>query len=546
MRTTIRTLLPLCILTVLVAAVFGNNIFNGFVWDDNLYILKNPVYANFDVVSMFTSLGNKVEYLPVRDMSYAIDYTLWNTAAGFHLSNVVYYCLNVIAVYFLTSLFAAASKNGNESKDHRIVGFIAASLFAAHPLHSEVASFLTCRNALLSTLFFLFSCIFYMLIMYEDRRARRTILFIGALACFTLSLLSKANGIILPLLLVFITLFVSRRHAAKDFVPIIPFFVLSGAAFWLFTRIALTVHIIDYSKIISGHNSLNFLVDKILYIIFFYVKKFVVPFDYSAAYSLTLDPSWLSPVNIGTVLALTGAIIVAIRFRKTKPYLLTGIAWYLITLIPVLNIFPTDPIVADRYAFLPSVAFAFIIASAVVDFVSGNPRLQIVAWGGVVILTGWWSYLAISQNAVWKTEESLWEHTTQVSPNNAWGHVNLGRVQFGNGDFKQAFIQFDTARHLNFNDPHYDFFEGILLLARQDREQAFTAFNRSLQSDPQFIEALFQIGLILEERGDHKAAAIFFKKVLDSPKPDNGNFKSLSRERLNNIRRVTGNKAFVD
>lgn len=539
----IKSSYPIIILMVLTVAVSANTVFNGFVWDDNLYLLNNPVYKNFDFTRMFTSLGNGLEYLPVRDMTYAIDYAIWgNNPSGFHLGNMLYYCLNVIAVYFLACLLAAAPVNEKARRANRKIvatGFTTALLFAVHPLHSEVVSFLTCRNALLSTLFFLLSCILYLHFMASDAPARRVTFYSGALACFTLSLFSKANGIILPLILLYLTFFVAKRRTGRDLVPIIPFIALSGAVFMLFTRIAAAAHIINYSNVISGHANLHFLSAKILHILFFYAQKFMIPFDYSAEYDFTLKSSLSSPVNAVTILFLSAAIIVAIRYRRTRPYLLTGIAWYLITLIPVLNIFPTTPIVADRYAFLPSFAFVFLIASAGVDLVANNPRLRITGWVGVAMLAGWWSVLTIYQNKVWKSEETLWEHTIVVSPNNSKARANLGRVLFGNGKFAQAFLQFDRARQINFNDPHYDFFEGIVLLGRQDKARALESFMRALQRDPQFIEGLLQVGMLLEDRGEYRDAANFFKFALNSPEPDNGNFRATAIKHLDIMRMRT-------
>jgi tetratricopeptide (TPR) repeat protein len=526
--------LPLIFLITLVAVVFWNSVPNGFVWDDNIYILNNPVYGNFDLTAMFTSLGNGLEYLPIRDMTYALDYALWGASpSGFHLSNVVYYGLNVIVVYLLASAIAAAAAGEGAPADGekaRATGFASALLFAVHPLHSEVASFLTCRNALLSTLFFFCSAVLYLRFLAEDAPRRRALGYGGALACFVLSLLSKANGIILPLVLVYLTLCVSRRRTWRDLLPTIPFLVLAGAAFRLFTSIASTAHIINDSS--PYDSTLRIIAVKMLHIVSFYAVKFVAPFDLSADYYSGLDIYLTSRANIAVMAGTAIAVIAAVRYRRTLPYLQTGVAWYLITLIPVLNILPTTPLVADRYAFLPSFAFTFLIAAAVVDFCWNSRRLRFAGWAGVALLTCWWGFLAVSQNAVWRSEETLWEHTVLVSPESVKARTNLGRIMLRKGNFERAFALFDSARHINFNDPHYDFFEGISYLDRGETAQARSSFDRALQRDPRFIEALAQMGMLLEKQGEIVEAAVFYKRVLNSPEPDVGQFKEAARERL--------------
>src|SRR5512138_3095470 len=88
------------ILFLLVCAVFGNSLLNGFVWDDYFYMVNNRVYVDFDLARIWLSLANGVEYLPVRDMSYALDYAIWgNNPLGFHLANVVLYGITTVIFY---------------------------------------------------------------------------------------------------------------------------------------------------------------------------------------------------------------------------------------------------------------------------------------------------------------------------------------------------------------------------------------------------------------------------------------------------------------
>lgn len=527
--------LPIIVLTTLVAVVFGNSVLNGFVWDDNNYILNNPIYNNFDLTAMFTSLGNGLEYLPVRDLTYAIDYAIWGAnPVGFHISNVIYYGLNVVAVYLLTcAIFASAKKEAVADGDKaKATGLATALLFAVHPLHSEVVSFLTCRNALLSTLLFLCSAILYLRFLVADTTGRRAVDYGGALFCFILSLLSKANGIILPLLLVYLTICVSRRRTFRDLLPTIPFLIVALVVFRLFTQIATTVHIIKETHPIVSHSGLRILAVKMLHIVSFYVDKLVMPFGLSADYFFRLDISLSSPANIAVMAGVVIALILAVHYRRTKSYITTGIAWFLITLIPVLNILPTTPLVADRYAFLPSFAFTYLIAATVVDLCWSQLWHRIAGWMGLALLACWWGVLAMSQNSVWRSDETLWEHTVLVSPESTKALTNLGRIMFDKGNNARAFTLFDTARRINFKDPLFDYFEGIVYLDRRETAKARSSFDRALQRNPQFIEGLIQMGMLLENQGEIGEAVDIYKRVLVSTEPDVGHFRDKAQERL--------------
>jgi hypothetical protein len=81
---------PYCLLAVIAAVLFGNSLGHEFVWDDHIYLLNKPVYQSFNLRRMFFSLANDLEYLPVRDLSYAIDYAIWGrNPFGFHLTNLL-------------------------------------------------------------------------------------------------------------------------------------------------------------------------------------------------------------------------------------------------------------------------------------------------------------------------------------------------------------------------------------------------------------------------------------------------------------------------
>ncbi|HEY6007744.1 MAG TPA: hypothetical protein VIU40_05425, partial [Geobacteraceae bacterium] len=146
--------LPHLLFLLLVAAVYGNTLANGFVWDDYPLILASDTYRSIDLVRFFTTAANGLEYLPLRDLSLALDYALWGTdPRGFHLTNLLLYLLNVSAVYWLTATAGAFLAPGIDTGRQRFVALGCALLFLLHPLHSQAVSFVTSRNTLLSGLF---------------------------------------------------------------------------------------------------------------------------------------------------------------------------------------------------------------------------------------------------------------------------------------------------------------------------------------------------------------------------------------------------------
>src|SRR6266542_5159980 len=90
-----NTAIHIGILLLVTCTVFVNSLRNGFVWDDNIYLL-NSNYRTFDFKAVLLAPGNGVEYLPIRDLSYFIDYALWgNSPLGFHVFNCAIYLVTI-------------------------------------------------------------------------------------------------------------------------------------------------------------------------------------------------------------------------------------------------------------------------------------------------------------------------------------------------------------------------------------------------------------------------------------------------------------------
>ena len=107
------------------------------------------------------------------------DYALWKeNPFGYHLTNFLIHLLNVFLVYAL---------GGIVWKGNRRAAFLTALLFGIHPIQTEAVSYTPSRVDLIGTFFYSGAWILF------DRsvRSRSRLRLAGALALFSLSLLSK-------------------------------------------------------------------------------------------------------------------------------------------------------------------------------------------------------------------------------------------------------------------------------------------------------------------------------------------------------------------
>lgn len=528
-----RPSIAACLVLVLTSmSVFGNSLRNGFVWDDNVYLVNNPAYREFDLTRIFTTLANGVEYLPVRDLSYAIDFAIGGgSQTVFHATSVLIYSLTVLCVFGYARLaYQLIHPDVTEKleKSSLAVGFFTALLFAVHPIHCEVVNFISCRNALLATFFFFVSAIFFLRFLASGQESpARLIAYATSITFFLLSIFSKANSIILPLVMLLHVSSLPKERRKRGALSSLPFIAVAVASFFLLTAIAAKANIItDRMEDWTVNGSITKLV-KALQIMVFYLGKLVYPYGFSAAYDIEFAWAPTTPSVILIFACLAVALVASFHFRRRAPYLLFGLCWYLATLVPVLNFFSTNPVVSDRYAFLPAFAFFFIAACAGVQL-STIIRPAWLALASVVVAVFWGS-LTMPRNQVWYSEETLWRDTIRTSPNSAMGYRNLGSIYLQKKEYDKAIDIFSAIAD---TDPLYYHMLGYVAFMRGDLQVAVDNFKKALGRNPQFIGSLYYLGLTYERLGQPAIAAEFFRQALRTPYPDTDGLREKASERL--------------
>lgn len=515
--------IPYIILTVIVMAIYANTLGHGFVWDDRIFVShRSGVYKEFDLAAIFFTLSaNGLEYLPVRDVSYALDFALWGSnPAGFHFSNILLYLLNVMVIYALTLRLGEQcqrSFNHETSAGSRTTAFLTAALFAVHPLHGEAVNFITARNALLCGLFFFLTCHTYLHYLSTSAGKRRG-WYLAAFIFFALALFSKATAIILPLILVICTYAFRRPKQLSGWLPLLPFAVLSVGGFFLFKHVATLNRIIASQDEAETTAAIMAKFAMALQIPFFYLYKMLIPVNYSVDYDMKQFGSTLTdPLVAGSLLLLIGLATAVRLLKRQRSFLAFCAVWYLLSLLPVLHLFPTNPVVADRYAFLPSYPVFFLLSAGYVTLTRRFPRGQLLC--AAIVL----SALALAaglHNRIWKSDRSLWEYTAKTSPHSAVAHVNLARILFIEENEYAAGLQAaKKAQQLYPRDTNYDVFQGVLHLRGNDPQSAIIDFNRALERSDGHVETLVNLATAYQLLGDRTKAIYYLQRAVNSPEP---------------------------
>ncbi|MCI0656328.1 MAG: hypothetical protein L0170_04570, partial [Acidobacteria bacterium] len=207
-------------------------------WDDDWNFVTNPNYRGLGPAQlkwMFTDTYG--HYMPVTWLTLGLDYALYGmNPRGYHFTSLLLHAVNALVFFFVVlRLIRKAIPSAAESAV-AWSAFAGALFFAVHPLRAESVAWVTERRDVVSGLFFMASLLAY-LKAQDDGASRRKWLIISV-SCFAVSLLSKAMGMMLPVVLLAIDVFPLKRTDLKkpdrsvllEKVPYLVLLLLSVAA----------------------------------------------------------------------------------------------------------------------------------------------------------------------------------------------------------------------------------------------------------------------------------------------------------------------------
>ena len=441
-------------LGVLVLATYWPVTQAGFVWDDSAFVDAWPVQdwgGLRDIWLAPEKIVSEVHYWPVLYTSYWLEHKLYGyNALGFHLVNLALHLVNTLLLWRLLPRLAArvppASSTPQSALTHRAVPWLAAALFAIHPVHAEAVAWLIARKDLLMTLFYLCAVMTWLNFLATPPGMARVGRYALALVLFAASMLSKSMAVTLPAALLLWHFW--RRGAIiwMDVARLAPFFAL-GVALGLGDKVyyegreAMAIGF-DYSVLDR--------VTLAAQTLWFYVGKLVWPTDLVVVY-----PHWVVDATrlMGWIaVAAASAVVAALWIWRARigrgP--LVAVLLFGLTLAPVLGFvdfgYMQFSFAADRYQYLACAGlFALVAAGGVrgVELVrarlddGGSARLATAtvrtSQGLAALALTTLGALSFQQTALWRDPLTLFSHIVAGNPNAQGAHANLAPALVGAG-----------------------------------------------------------------------------------------------------------------
>ncbi|MFQ5736910.1 MAG: glycosyltransferase family 39 protein [Thermodesulfobacteriota bacterium] len=428
-KSPITRFLPFAVLFLVAFLIYLKTTGYAFIpiWDDREYVLNNIYIRGLNLENLryiFTRpiLGN---YAPLHILSYSLDYAVWGLdPRGYHLGNVILHGLNSMLAY---ALIRKVTGNARSS-------FLAALIFAVHPLNVENVAWVSERKTLL-TAFFSFTAIIFYTRFSDGRRAADYLL---SAAFFLLAILSKPLTVTLPLVLLAYEFFVKGRRGRALLYPV-PLFLLSlfGAATTLASHLG---HTETERGIMTLSTLFGTIYPTMLTIFWKYLRLMVWPLGLSGFYDTTLYHSFLSPPAAAALLGLA-ALFIAVLWKggaQTRFWFL----WFWLWLLPVSNLIPIPVYYADRYMYLPAIAFFVLIGSLTVRAArameGGYGVRRYLPYAVFTVIFAFYASVAFNRTAVWRNELAFWKDTARKSPALFKPRLNLGQAYEAEGMLDEA------------------------------------------------------------------------------------------------------------
>jgi len=537
-------------------AVYFNSLNNNFVFDDNALIINNPFIKSpkylkeifrtspYDYIATDKDVSEDKMYRPLQIASYSFDYQIWGLKPfGFHLTNVLLHILNCLLLYYLFGKVLSVS-----------AARVASLIFAVHPIHVSVVSYISGRADLLVSLFMLL-CI---TLFFKFMQSRLKIFYIASIFCAALALLSRENALSL-FLFILLAISVSKkidtfggtqtlpfragkecaalsinpepldfaRGGSRDGEPVepqtpgfspgcvewvdlksilyvVPFIVLDilyvSLRFMLFGKYGVATHQSLISLPLRIVNFFNILLH--------YLSVLLLPLDLHMFRTTTLIRRFTDPRIFLIIAIATGIVYLMARPRRSSAFIFCTL-WFVIGLLPVFFFFDAYPllkkaVMAESWLYLSCASFFALFV--LVD--KASRKLAKVLLPSIVIFYG---SLTVINNNYWQGGIRFYENILEYNPQGNPFRKDLINEYLKIGLYDEAYQE---IQKLPPDDKGYYIFKGNYYFLKGRIDLAIENYKKSSEKNKKDFYVYYNLSLCYEKLKDLDSAISYAQKSI--------------------------------
>jgi tetratricopeptide (TPR) repeat protein len=503
-----------CLLIALTVLAYVPALDAGYVFDDSAYLTEDARMGAADGPwSIWTQIGGpdyQHQYYPLTSTAFWLQYRLWgDQPVGYHLVNVLLHALNAVLLWRLLRRVDLPA------------AWLAAAIFAVHPVHVQSVAWISELKNVLSGFFFLASAL--VMVQYFDPESReqtawqRRLTYVAGLLLFVCALLSKTATCLLPAALALVLWWKRDRVGVRDLVALVPMVVL-GAGF-----VSLTVFLESSYGGAQGEAFTQTWLERVLVAgraLWFYAGKLAWPGDLVFIYprwAISTHAWWQYLFPISAVLAVAALWWWRARIGRGP---VTAVAYFVVAVAPLsfVNVaFTRLSYVSDHWQYWASMGLIALAAGAAAHAAGPwmrRPAGRSAAATAAVAVIALLAVRCWERCLVYESEKTLWTDTVARNPE-AWvAHYNLGSVLSQEGRSNEAIRHYRRAALIKPDYPRVHNNLGIELRMQGRPGEAIRHFAEALRLAPGFTKAHVNLGSALMDLNRHEQANLHLRRAL--------------------------------
>ncbi|ESO89299.1 hypothetical protein LOTGIDRAFT_210330 [Lottia gigantea] len=460
------------ILCVVVCVCYYNALHCGFVFDDISAVVDNkdlrphsPIsrlfWNDFWGTPMNQERSHK-SYRPLCVLTFRWNYLIHELEPlGYHLVNVLLHALTSIIFMVMCKEFVK-----------EWTSFLAALLFAIHPIHTEAVTGVVGRAESLSSIFLLLAFITYSKSTGYRQPIKWTPLFVTVLLV-TVAMLCKEQGITVIGICCVYEVFIAQRSSGSELLDICKSLIQGKPAFpdWMKTSIIRAGFLVSSTLLLlfarikvmgaqlpvftnfdnpastasfpARHLTYNYLLPVNFWLLLF-------PSELCCDWTMGTIPlikSISDYRNIFTVIFYSCMILFAKytlsgQSRRIRAVIIS-ITFMVLPFIPASNLFfPVGFVVAERILYMPSMGFSMLVAIGF-EILASKRKSIMYCLLGILLTTH--SIKTFVRNIDWESEYSIFQAALKVNNRNAKLFNNVGHALEKVSEYERALTYFQKA-----------------------------------------------------------------------------------------------------
>ena len=448
---TTNRLLQLLLICLLVIATYYHTLDVPFYYDDNSSLRNNPAIQGIH----FDRLWGQYSARFIGYFTFAVNYSIHGyEVGGYHLINIFIHLINCCLFFLMASLFMSTPVLTRKTSDNvkTWLPFVAAFLFALHPLQIQAITYIVQRLASLAAFFYLASVTCYLAFRLAEKNLYRLAYAILAIMTFFLGFLTKQNVITVPLVWILAEIICFPLSKTKVHVSAVLAVVAISAGYFL-APFLVGQPLLEFMDSQTRETTLFTRLEYFsvqMHVLLNYIIKFVIPLN------LTLNYEYIIPTSFFEIKTLLKAafhsilIIFAVAAVRKYPIASFGLLFYYISHLVESSIIPIRDFGFDHRTYIPnaglclSTGWAYITLS---DQFFSRYKIQTA-----VILVLFLAAITWQRNDKWRNPTDFFEHEARVLESSFRVHCLLGQAYYEEGNTFAALETYRLAWPLREND----------------------------------------------------------------------------------------------